>query len=220
MYNHAHDDALFLQLVVRGTPVVGTPMTELYSYLNQDRYFGTRRRGHFFAMTSHSLVLVEGQPLRSIESLAPRSAWGAEPIPVDTTWEKVSGGVHVTGSHTGYPGVELTRDVVFRYRKGWTVRDRVVGKVSKPHIARWHFEYGVEVIEEEGRFIATCGNVRLGIGVASEGKMRRRLYRDRKWLGSNPLRPGKPAPWVLDITFGGSGDDGLETQFDILKNRT
>jgi hypothetical protein len=216
MSNHAHDDALFLQLVVRGTPMVGTPMTELYSFLNQDRCFGTRPRGHFYAMTSHNLVLVEGQPARSIESLAPRTEWGAEPIPVQTTWEKIAGGIRVVGVHTGYPGVTLSREVVFRYRKGWILRDRVEGRVEKPHIARWHFEYGVVVTEEDGGFVATRGQARLGIRVSPEGTAR--LYRDMEWFGENPLRPDEPAPWVLDVTFGGTGDDILETHFEILKN--
>jgi len=167
-------------------------------------------------MTSHNLVLVEGQPARSIESLAPRSKWGAEPIPVETTWEEIAGGIRVAGVHTGYPGVRLSREVVFRYRKGWTVRDRVEGRVEKPHIARWHFEYGVDVTEEDGGFVATRGPVRLGIRVSSEGTAR--LYRDTEWLGENPLRPGEPAPWVLDVTFGGMGDDTLETHFEILQN--
>ena len=219
MYNHAHDDALLLQLVVRGVPIVGTPMTELYSYLNQDRYFGTRRRGHFFAMTSHSLVLVDGQPVRSIESLAPRGKWGAEPIPTDTEWTEIPGGICVKGTHTGYAGVTLSREVTFNYRKSWTVCDLVKGRVQKPHIARWCFEYGVDVAKTDGGFVATCGVVRLGIRLSSNGKIRARLYRDNKWLGKNPLRPGEPAPWVLDVTFGGTGDDQLETHFEILSGK-
>lgn len=219
MYNHAHDDALHLQLVVRGVPVVGTPMTELYSFLNQDKYFGTKRRGHFFAMTSHNLVLVEGEPLRSIESLAPRNKWGAEPVPVKVKWEEVPGGIDVKGTHTGYPGVRLSREVEFRYGKGWTVRDRVDGKVGKPHIARWCFEYGADVEATEDGFVAERDGVRLAIRFLSPGKMRPRLRRDTKWLGKNPQRPGAPAPWVIDVRFGGEGKDELVTAFEIQKGR-
>ena len=46
-----------------------------------------------------------------------------------------------------------------------------------------------------------------------------RRYRDNRWLKRNPVRPGEPAPWVLDVTFGGSGEDLLETRFDIIPKR-
>jgi hypothetical protein len=218
MYNHAHDDALHLQLVVRGVPILGTPMTELYSYLNQDRYFGTKKRGHFFAMTSHNLVLVGGEPVRSIESLAPRGKWGAEPIPVKVSWEKTDNGMHVLGTHRGYPGLKLSRDIVYRYGKSWTVCDRVAAKATKGHIARWCFEYGVEVEEEENGFIAKRDGVRLAIRCSSPGKAKARLRRDTRWLGNNPLRPGEPAPWVIDVRFGGEGKDELTTEFEILQS--
>ncbi len=216
MYNHAHDDALHLQLVVKGVPMVGTPMSELKQHVHQDRYYGTRKRGHFFAMTSHNLVLVGGEPARSIESLAPRGRYGAEPVPVKVSWEEIDGGIHVLGSHRGYPGVRVSRDIAFMHGKGWTVVDRVKGHVGKAHIARWHFEYGVDVEEDEDGFIATCGAVRLGIGVSSDDGCRPRLRRDNRWLGKNPLRSGEPAPWVIDVRFGGKGSDELTTQFDIL----
>ena len=217
MYNHAHDDALHLQLVVRGVPILGTPMTELYSYLNQDRYFGTKRRGQFFAMTSHNLVPVEGEPVRSIESLAPRGKWGAEPIPVKVKWEEIDGGMQVLGTHRGYPGVRLSRDIVYRYGKRWTVCDRVTGKVEKPHIARWCFEYDVDVEETEDGFVAEREGVRPGIRFSSQGRARARLRRDTRWLGNNPQRMGVPAPWIIDVRFGGTGRDELVTEFEILK---
>lgn len=216
--NHAHDDALSLQLIVRGEPMIGTPISELYSYLNRNRQAQKRLiRGHFYAMTSHNVVLVGGEPLRSPASLA--SSWGPAPTPVQTEWEEGDDGVRVASSHEGYPGVRLSREVVFRHGKGWVVRDRVEGSARKPHVARWHFEYGVEVVEQEGLLVATRGQARLRIGLSSQGKVRARLYRDRKWLGKNPLRPEEAAPWVLDVRFGGSGDDLLETRFDILSKR-
>jgi hypothetical protein len=55
-----------------------------------------------------------------------------------------------------------------------------------------------------------------------------RLYRDTRWLGESPVRPGEPAPWVLDVEFGGEShgrDESspnttagveLETRFEIL----
>ena len=213
--NHSHDDALSLQLVVRGEQVVGTPMTETYQLPYQEKH---PTRGHFYAMTSHNVVLVNGEPARSIEELSPK--WGPEPTPVKTVWKEVGGGIHVLGSHKGYLGVKLSREVEFRYRKGWTVQDRVQGGEGKPHVARWHFEYGVEVVEAGDGFVAKAGDVRLGICITGEGKVQTRLYRDTRWLGKNPTRAGQPVPWVLDATFGGSGDDGLETRFEILRNST
>ena len=221
MYNHAHDDALHLQLVVKGVPIVGTPMTELYSYLNQDRYFGTKKRGQFFSMASHNLVLVEGEPLRSIESLAPRNKWGAEPVPVKVVWKPVDGGIEVRGTHRGYPGVRLSREIAYRYGKSWAVRDRATGEAGRPPISRWCFEYGVKVEETDDGFVAEREGVRLGIRCVSSGrtggKAKARLYRDKKWLGNNPQRPGEPAPWVIDVRFGGTGKDELVTEFEILR---
>ncbi len=212
--NHSHDDALSLQLMVRGEQVVGTPMTETYQLPYQEKH---PTRGHFYAMTSHNVVLVNGEPARSIEELSPK--WGPEPTPVKTTWEEAGGGIRVSGLHKGYLGVKLSREVAFRYRKGWTIRDRVKGGEGRPHVARWHFEYGVEVVEEDGGLVAEKGDARLGIRITGEGKVRTRLYRDTKWLGKNPLRKGQPVPWVLDVTFGGTEEDTLETQFAILKVR-
>ena len=167
-------------------------------------------------MTSHNLVLVNGEPLRSIASLSEN--WRVPPTPVETEWEEVKGGIRVASAHRGYPGVTLSREVTFQHRKGWTVRDRVGGGEGKPHIARWHFEYGVDVEKTEDGFVATRGKVRLGIRIGGEGKVRSRLRRDTRWLGKNRLRPGEPAPWVIDATFGGAGDDVLETRFEILKS--
>lgn len=216
--NHAHDDALSLQLVVRGTPMVGTPMSALYSYLHRNLKAKSRLSlGHFYAMTSHNVTLVGGEPLRSITSLMP--TWGPPPTPVETEWEEVAGGVRVVSAHTGYPGVRLSREVVFRHGKGWVVRDRVEGGVGRPHVARWHFEYGVEVRRDGDGLVARRRGVCLRIRVASGGRVRARLYRDSRWLRDNPLHPGEAAPWVLDVTFGGSGDDGLETWFDSIPSR-
>jgi hypothetical protein len=74
----------------------------------------------------------------------------------------------------------------------------------------------VDVAEDDDGFVATCGNVRLGIRMSSDGGCRPRLRRDTRWLGKNPQRPGEPAPWVIDVRFGGKCNDELTTQFDIL----
>jgi hypothetical protein len=46
--------------------------------------------------------------------------------------------------------------------------------------------------------------------------MKPRLYRDNRWLKRNPMRPGETAPFVIDVKFGGAGDDLLETRFEIM----
>jgi hypothetical protein len=214
--NHAHDDALSLQLIVRGEPLLGTPLSELKSYLNRNRRAKRQRiRRHFYAMTSHNVVLVGGEPARYVDSLGSKN--GPEPTPVKTEWEARGRGVRVKSAHRGYPGTRLSREIDFLHRKGWTVRDEVRGAPGKPHIARWHFEYGVEVTVEEGRFVAARGCARVEIRVGAQGRHRARLYRDTRWLGNNPLRPDEPAPWVLDVRFGGTGRDRLETEFRITR---
>ncbi len=213
--NHAHDDPLHLQLIVMGVPIIGSPISELYSYVNRSPQAQAQLiRGHFYAMTSHNLDLVGGEPLHTIRSLIP--SWGPEPTPVDAEWESLNSGVHISGRHSGYEGVELSREVTFRHTTGWEVRDRVFGQVSKPHIIRWHFEYGVEVEENEDHLIARSDHAALRILYESNSKTKSRLYPDKKWLGRNPLRPGALAPWVLDVRFGGSGDDSVITRFGIV----
>ncbi len=216
--NHAHDDALSLQLVVRGVPMVGTPMSALYSYLQQDRYRNRKSliRGHYHAMTSHNVVLAGGEPVRSVSELA--EDWKVEPTPVQTEWREIDVGVQIVSSHRGYPGLEVTREVRFRHRKGWTVCDRVKGKTTRAHVTRWHFEYGVEVAQTDKGFEAFVDGVCLGIRLDGE-RVRARLYRDNQWLRENPLRPGEAAPWVLDLRFGGTGDDAVEMEFTIVKSR-
>ena len=216
--NHAHDDALSLQLVVRGVPMVGTPMSALYSYLQQDRYRSRKSliRGHYHAMTSHNVVLAGGEPIRPVSQLAEN--WKVEPTPVQTEWRNTDGRIQIVSSHRGYRGLTVTREVRFRHRKGWTVRDQVKGKTARSHVTRWHFEYGVEVEETDGGFEACAAGVRLGIRLEGEG-VRARLYRDNRWLRMNPLRPGEAAPWVLDLRFGRTGDDAVETEFTIVKGR-
>lgn len=219
IYNHAHDDALHVQIMVRGVRLVGTPMTELYSYLNQDRFFGSKARGHFFAMTSHNVVLVRGEPARSLESLAPRSSWGAVPIPTETRWRRIQGGVRARGSHCGYPGVVLCRQVTFMYGRGWEIVDRVLDEDSRTdrrsHLCRWHFEYGVQVTVDGDEYLARRAGTALRIGFTSGQRLRPRLYRDERWLGRNPVRENEPAPWILEARFGGTGDDWLTTNMEI-----
>jgi len=74
----------------------------------------------------------------------------------------------------------------------------------------------VKVKEGSEGFVATREGVSLSFHFRSEGKLRTRLYRDEKWLGHNPRRPGEPAPWIIDVRFGGTGDDTLISLAEIL----
>ncbi len=237
--NHIHDDALSLHLIVRGIPFVGTPMTELYRVVNTQKVLGTSLHSHHYTMPSHNVVLVGGEPAHPNEAQWYKQR--REPTAVKASWQKTSGGVCVSSTHKAYPGVKVLREVVFSHRKGWKVTDRVQGARGKPHILRWHFEYGVDVIKEAGGgFVAERDGIRLSIHLKAVGKMRKRLYRDTRWLGKNPLRPGEPAPWVLDVAFGpypplagrrpgrcgdppvaagGTGADVIQTQFEIMKSK-
>lgn len=213
--NHAHDDVLSLQLVVRGEQMIGTPLSELYNLVHQAQYKNLRLSGHFYAMTSHNLVLVAGEPAHPLEPLMGK--YRVQAAPVEAAWEKTPTGVRIAGSHSAYPGVRLVRKVVFDYGKRWTVTDEVRGAAAGPHKARWHFNYGVEVIRQGNTFLARKGEASLVMRFSTPGRIRRRLYRDWRWLGQSPLRPGEPAPWVLEVIFGGTGNDRLDSVFEILK---
>ena len=102
-------------------------------------------------------------------------------------------------------------------RDGWEVSDSLKGAPGRPHIARWHFEYGVEVVEEGDVLVATRGGA--GLRMLFGGQSRVKLYRDDRWLGKNPFRRGEAVPWVVDVYFRGSGQDRLVTRFDILRRR-
>jgi len=197
-HHHTHDDPLSLQLVVRGQPMVGTPMTELYSVLNTDRYKAGAARSHFYEMSSHNVVLVNGKPARPLTAFM---SFGLDPIPVESGWTEVPGGIDAWGRHRGYAGVCVERKIAVEHKKIWAVVDTVKGAAEGPHIARWHFEYGVEVSSDGPAFMARADKACLRIELVSDGPLRPRLRRDNRWLRNNPLRPGQPVPWVLDVAF-------------------
>ena len=114
--NHAHDDALSLQLVVKGEPMVGTPLTEIYVTVNEQRYRGSALRGAFYAMTSHNVVLVDGKVVHDPEYLSDR--WGPPPIPCEVAVSEYAKGCLIEASHEGFEGVRLSREVLFEHERG------------------------------------------------------------------------------------------------------
>ena len=207
---HSHGEELSLQLVVRGECLVGTPATELYVYVNQARYRSTPARAYLYSTLSHNVVLVGSEALHSLDDLA--SGWGVVSAPVTCTWSRTARGVHVRASHEGYQGVHLSREVAFDHRSGWTVRDRVRGGGGRRHVLRWNLQYGVELSATEAGFIASRGNAGLAIDFSASTPHRARVYRNAKWLRPNLKRKGQPFPWVVDVTFGGTDDDWIETR--------
>ena len=83
-------------------------------------------------------------------------------------------------------------------------------------IQRWHFEYGVDIEKSDIGFIATKGSACLAISFHSKSQLSARAYRNEHWMPKS-VRPGdEPAPWVLDIQFGGSDHDCIMTDFHIV----
>lgn len=208
--SHAHDDALSLQLIVCGEPIIGTPYSELKAIVHQDRYFHGQACGQLYAMTSHNVVLVGGKPLRHPRELVGRH--GVPPTPVIAHHKAGPDSVTVSARHAAYPGTRVSRQVCFEHAGRWTVVDDVTGDTRGPHVARWHFEYGVDVHREGRTVVAQRGDARLIIRYSGAGACRARLYRGQRWLGKNPLRPGTAAPWVLDVRFDG---EHLQTVFTL-----
>ena len=62
---------------------------------------------------------------------------------------------------------------------------------------------------------AVRGDVAVGIDFESNRLGTTKLRRNVKWLRPNAHRRGQPAPWLLEVPFGGSGNDVLETRFRI-----
>ena len=208
IFNHAHDDAMSLQLVVRGEPIIGTPLSELYHVVNTRPYVRRLVRQQFYDAASHNVVLVGGPRKLSTPD---RPTWGVVPEPVTTRWTETGDSVRVSCCQERATGATVVREVLFRHRRGWTVRDGVAGVPGARCVARWHFEYGVAVTREGRLFLAQAGQAVLAVGCTSDGPIQTRLYRDGRWLGKNPRRPGEPAPWALDVTF----DGRLVTVFEI-----
>jgi hypothetical protein len=208
---HAHDDALSLDLVVRGVPIVVPPAEELYLFVNAKKYRHTAYRGYPYSMESHNLVLVGGKSLRSPEELA--AAWSIATPAVTSKLETNGRTTILSASHSGYPETTVGRSVEFSEPDAWTVTDTVVGPAATKHLLRWHFDYGVEVETDGARFVATKDGVTLEIELESDRPHRPRVYRNAKWLRPNSRRAGEPFPLILDVRFGGSGNDRIVTRF-------
>jgi hypothetical protein len=208
--NHAHADALNLQLVVRGLPIVGTPVSRLH-WLSA----GTGRDSEIFSRyfrgyTSHNVVLANGVP----EEGRPPHYQG-EPVSVELDWKKEHSGVRARASRRLESGGDLCREVVSRRGYGWNVQDRVIGSPGKPHRLLWHFEPGVELTGEGDSFTARSGGSGLRITFEPPGRPAADMRREEP-MKSPQGWSCSDCPWILDIHFGGGQDDILTTRFEIL----
>jgi len=209
--NHSHADALNLQLVVRGRPMVGTPMSRLYwlSGVVSPATEGFCR--YFRGYASHNVVLAGGVPE---ESRPPH--YQGEPVSVDLTWKRRRGGIEARASRELRNGGQLLREVEFRHGSGWTVRDTVLESPGKPHRLGWHFEADVELTRDGDSFLARCGDAGLRITFESGGRRRTRMRREKP-VASPQGWSGRNRPWILEVSFGGGPEDELTTRFEILR---
>jgi hypothetical protein len=214
--NHAHEDALSLEMVVGGVPIIGTPATTLYHEANSAKNRDKPLRGYTYSMESHNVVLVGSNPVSPLASFI--DSWGVDPIPVKSEWNEIGEGVCLKASHEGYNGVKLTREMDFNFRKGWTVRDHIEGKAKAPHVLRWHFEYGVEVKKEGESFVATRGGRGLKLSFSGKVIHQKKLYRNDKWMGNTLSSAGRATPWVIDVYFGEGSGDWVTTDLKIMRS--
>lgn len=208
--NHSHADALNLQVVVRGRPIVGTPMSRLY-WLSGVVSPATEKFCRYFrGYASHNVVLAGGVPE---ESQPPH--YQGEPVSVDLAWKRRRDGIDARASRLLRNGGKLSREVEFRHRRGWTVRDTVLDSPGKPHRLLWHFEHGVELTRDGDFFLACSGNDGLRISFESPGRLRTRMRRE-KTMGTSLGWSGPDRPWILEVGFGGTPADEIITRFEIL----
>ncbi len=209
---HAHDDTLGITFLARGVPILWLPSNELYIHVNGSRHRGKPARGYPYSDLSKSVVLTDGQPRSRPEDLV--DVWGVAAASVESslrvgTESVMRGTLKTTG------GVTWSREIRLRSRNEWQLTDSARSESRKFHRALFHFDYGVEVTGSPGGFRAVCGDVAVGIDFDSKRLGTTKLRRNVKWLRPNAHRRGQTAPWLLEVPFGGSGDDVLETRFRI-----
>ena len=209
---HAHDDALSVSFVVAEMRFLWLPASELYAHVNAKRYFGNESRGYLYSELSKNVVLIESELRQRLQALA--SSWGARTIPIDSGLDRSGRGVRLFGSVSNHGGGARWSREIAQCNKEWTIRDCVQGGGSgrRRHTALFHFAYGVELRQVREGFIAARDGVRVRIQFSGEHLGAIRMRRNVKWLRPNAHRKGEPAPWLLEVRFGGSDDDSLVTR--------
>ncbi|MDE3000299.1 MAG: heparinase II/III family protein [Gemmatimonadota bacterium] len=209
---HAHDDSLAVTFLARGAPILWLPSNELYVHVNGPRYRGKPERGYPYSDLSKSVVLLHGRPRSRPEAMA--DVWGVAAASVESSLQAGAESV-LTGTLTTADGVTWSREIRLGPDDEWALTDSVRSKSRKFHRALFHFDYGVEVSGSGAGFRAVRGDAAVGIDFVSNRLGKTRLRRNVSWLRPNAHRRGQPAPWLLEVPFGGSGEAVLETRFSI-----
>ena len=124
---HGHADALSIQLITNGRPVLIDPGTFCYVCSERDRFRGT---------AAHNTLQIDGR-----DQAQPKGpfAWSGLPEITVDRWHSSETGDFFAGHHNGYHPVIHYRYVFGLNNKFWLVRDVVTGP-SQHHLdIRWHY---------------------------------------------------------------------------------
>lgn len=123
---HGHADALSIQLVTAGRPVLVDPGTFCYVCPERDRFRST---------AAHNTLQVDGR-----DQAQPHGPFGWTGMPVTTVDRWQSGDTFdlFAGHHTGYHPVIHHRSVFGLKSKFWLVRDLVTGPLHHQLEVNWH----------------------------------------------------------------------------------
>ncbi len=124
---HGHADALSLQLILPGGPVLIDPGTFCYVCPERDRFRGT---------AAHNTVQIDGR-----DQAVPNGpfAWKNMPETVVDRWYAGDAYDFFAGRHNGYTPVIHHRSVFNLKDKFWLVRDKVTGPLNPRLDIHWHY---------------------------------------------------------------------------------
>ena len=193
-------------------PILWLPSNELYVHVNGPRHRGKPARGYPYSDLSKSVVLPCGQPRSRPEDLV--DVWGVAAASVESSLRAGTESV-LKGTLKTEDGFTWSREIRLRIPQQMEAHRQRAGQEPKVSQSLFHFDYGVEVRRSGSGFRAVRGDVAVGIDFESNRMGTTKLRRNVKWLRPNAHRRGQPAPWLLEVPFGGSGDDVLETRFRI-----
>jgi hypothetical protein len=124
---HGHADALSIQLITNGRPVLIDPGTFCYVCSERDRFRGT---------AAHNTLQIDGR-----DQAQPKGpfAWSGLPEITVDRWHSSETGDFFAGHHNGYHPVIHYRYVFGLNNKFWLVRDVVTGPSHHHLDIHWHY---------------------------------------------------------------------------------
>jgi hypothetical protein len=141
LWRHGHLDMLSVFLAVDGVILIDESAAQYYQFSHGTGSDGTVARGYLVNMSSHNTILAWGEPIE--DDLRYSTDWNAIPPAVIVEDARtLETGSYVRASHTGYPSVRCTREVLYVRGHGWIFRDEVGHRSPPPgmkHSQRWHF---------------------------------------------------------------------------------